>query len=234
MAMCAYDEEYLPLAQRVLGDMLDYAVNTLNYELGRFYRLFIISGVAAQFEIGNPAYAAGKNGCEVAKEVIGCSGISVPDTEDVMYLDKSPEYWTGWALGYYQWKRCETFKSIERVVSVDMVCSMYYPMHEADIERFVIVMDEKMSAAQSSQLRRLRAYAGLSQRMLAEASGVPIRQIQLFEQGERSINRTQAETLVQLANALKCSPAELLEKPIISLCNNSSDTAQAKTNPRDF
>ena len=25
MAMCAYDEEYLPLAQRVLGDMLDYA-----------------------------------------------------------------------------------------------------------------------------------------------------------------------------------------------------------------
>ena len=31
MAMCAYDEEYLPLAQRVLGDMLDYAVNTLNY-----------------------------------------------------------------------------------------------------------------------------------------------------------------------------------------------------------
>lgn len=218
---CAYDKEYLPLTQRVLGDMLDYAVNTLDYELGRFYKLFIISGVAAQFEIGNPTYAAGKNGCEVSKEVIGSSGLSVPEVPEVMYLDKSPEYWAGWALGYYQWKRCKTFKSIERAVPVDMVCSMYYPLHEADIEKFVTVMDGKMNLAQTSQLRRLRAYAGLSQRMLAEAAGVPIRQVQLFEQGERSINKTQAETIVRLANTLKCSPGELLEQNISSPYSNS-------------
>ena len=26
---CAYDEDYVRLAQRIMGDMLDYAVNTL-------------------------------------------------------------------------------------------------------------------------------------------------------------------------------------------------------------
>ena len=83
-----------------------------------------------------------------------------------------------------------------------MVRSMYYPKQEADVEKFVTVMDGKMNLAQTSQLRRLRAYAGLSQRMLAEAAGVPIRQVQLFEQGERSINKTQAETIVRLSNTL--------------------------------
>ena len=75
-----------------MGDMLDYAVNTLNYELQNFYRMFLISGIARQFEIGNPAYVAGRNGCEVAKEVIVLSGLDMPEAEDLMYLDKSPEY----------------------------------------------------------------------------------------------------------------------------------------------
>ena len=55
MRTFAYDEEYVTLAQRVMGDMLDYAVNTLNYELQNFYRMFLISGIARQFENGNPA-----------------------------------------------------------------------------------------------------------------------------------------------------------------------------------
>ena len=104
MRTFAYDEEYVTLAQRVMGDMLDYAVNTLNYELQNFYRMFLISGIARQFEIGNPAYVAGRNGCEVAKEVIVLSGLDMPEAEDLMYLDKSMEYWTGCALAYYQWK----------------------------------------------------------------------------------------------------------------------------------
>lgn len=212
MMIRAYDEEYLPLAQRVLGDMLDYAVNTLDYELRQFYTMFLVSGVARQFESGNPAYVAGKNGCEVAKEVLVCSGIARPDTEDLMYLDKSPEYWTGWALAYYQWYSGETYRRIHTAVPVEEVCAMYCPLHESDIQKFVMIMEERMDAArEQSQLKRLRAYAELSQRQLAEASGVPLRQIQLFEQGERDINKTQANTLVQLARALYCRPQELLQ-----------------------
>ncbi|RHV63348.1 XRE family transcriptional regulator [Clostridium sp. OM02-18AC] len=208
----AYDEDYLPLAQRVLGDMLDYAVNTLDYDLQDFYTMFLISGMAAQFEIGNCAFVAGKNGCEIAKEVLRLSGLSVPDVEDLMYLDKSPEYWTGWVLAYYQWYRVENFKQIQNAVPVTEVCGMYDPLHEADISKFVEIMDERMQKArQESRLKRLRAYAKLSQRELAAQSGVPLRQIQLFEQGERDIGKTQARTLQKLARVLHVSAETLTD-----------------------
>ena len=210
MRTFAYDEEYVTLAQRVMGDMLDYAVNTLNYELQNFYRMFLISGIARQFEIGNPAYVAGRNGCEVAKEVIVLSGLDMPGAEDLMYLDKSPEYWTGWALAYYQWKSGQSFRQIDHAVSIDTVCAMYDPLHEADIEKFVYIMNEKLEQQDVSRLRRLRTYAKLSQRQLAEAADVPVRQIQLFEQGERDINKTQGMTLLKLSRVLKCRPEELL------------------------
>ena len=210
MRTFAYDEEYVTLAQRVMGDMLDYAVNTLNYELQNFYRMFLISGIARQFEIGNPAYVAGRNGCEVAKEVIVLSGLDMPEAEDLMYLDKSLEYWTGWALAYYQWKSGQSFRQIDHAVSIDTVCAMYDPLHEADIEKFVYIMNEKLEQQDVSRLRRLRTYAKLSQRQLAEAADVPVRQIQLFEQGERDINKTQGMTLLKLSRVLKCRPEELL------------------------
>ena len=210
MRTFAYDEEYVTLAQRVMGDMLDYAVNTLNYELQNFYRMFLISGIARQFEIGNPAYVAGRNGCEVAKEVIVLSGLDMPEAEDLMYLDKSLEYWTGWALAYYQWKSGQSFRQIDHAVSIDTVCAMYDPLHEADIEKFVYIMNEKLEQQDVSRLRRLRTYAKLSQRQLAEAEDVPVRQIQLFEQGERDINKTQGMTLLKLSRVLKCRPEELL------------------------
>ena len=190
--------------------ILDYAVNTLNYELQNFYRMFLISGIARQFEIGNPAYVAGRNGCEVAKEVIVLSGLDMPEAEDLMYLDKSPEYWTGWALAYYQWKSGQSFRQIDHAVSIDTVCAMYDPLHEADIEKFVYIMNEKLKQQDVSRLRRLRTYAKLSQRQLAEAADVPVRQIQLFEQGERDINKTQGMTLLKLSRVLKCRPEELL------------------------
>lgn len=172
--------------------------------------MFLISGIARQFEIGNPAYVAGRNGCEVAKEVIVLSGLDMLEAEDLMYLDKSPEYWTGWALAYYQWKSGQSFRQIDHAVSIDTVCAMYDPLHEADIEKFVYIMNEKLKQQDVSRLRRLRTYAKLSQRQLAEAADVPVRQIQLFEQGERDINKTQGMTLLKLSRVLKCRPEELL------------------------
>ena len=90
---------------------------------------------------------------------------------------------------------------------------MYDTLHEADISLFVEIMDEKFkNDRQESMLKRLRVYAGLSQRTLSENSGVPIRQIQLFEQGQRDINKTQGTTLYQLSTALGCSMEMLLQR----------------------
>lgn len=57
-----------------------------------------------------------------------------------------------------------------------------------------------------STLKRLRSYAGLSQRQLADMADVPLRQIQLFEQGQSDIQRTQGNTLVKLARTLHAPP----------------------------
>jgi DNA-binding Xre family transcriptional regulator len=210
--ICAYDELYLPLAQRVMGDMLDFSVNTLRVALGEFYKMFLVSGMARQFEIGNPTYVAGKNGCEVARIVMDECGWRYPDSEDAMYLDKSQEYWIGWALAYYQWKSNRSFLEIEHSVPIESIYAMYPTLHEADLSLFVDVMDEKCREyAEQSRLRRLRTYAMLSQRQLAEVSGVALRQIQLFEQGQRDIKKTQGETLKRLAQALHCDMEELLQ-----------------------
>ena len=208
---CSYNELYLPLAQRVMGDMFDYAVNTLSFQLEEFFKMFIISGMAHQFEIGNPTYVAGKNGCEVAREVINkCTDLKI-DEEDIMYLDKSPEYWIGWALAYYQWYSSLSYKYIDSHVPIDSMYGMYVTLHEADISLYVEIMNEKCrDAKRESILKRLRTYAGLSQSKLAAESGVALRQIQLFEQGQRDINKAQVNTVLQLSQALHCNVEDLI------------------------
>lgn len=212
MEIHAYNEDYLLPAQRVLGDMMDFAVYSCEMDADQIFRMFIISGAADQFGNGNPLYVAGMTGCELAREVMRESGMAMPDAADEMYLDKSPEYWAGWALAYYQWYRARTFQQIYRAVPVSEVLYLYPAFHEADIMKFVETMDEKLRAYYvDTNLKRIRKCAGLSQDELARSSGVPLRQIQLFEQRQRDINKTQAINLFRLGRVLGCRSEDLLE-----------------------
>lgn len=103
MEMRAYPDDYINLAQRILGDMFDFAVNTCDMDIDEYYSMFLVSDVSRQFQEGNPTYIAGKTGCEIVKEVVVSVGLPYLQQEDQMFIDKSPEYWTGWALAYYQW-----------------------------------------------------------------------------------------------------------------------------------
>jgi len=208
----AYSEDYLVSAQKIMGDMFDYAGNRCQLCLDDFFDMFVVSDIAYQFQTGNPAYIAGKNGCEIAKEVIEKSGLGRIELPDEMYLDKSPEYWAGWALCYYQRLTGYTFSHIHHAVSISELLGMYPTLHEADITKFVGIMHEKMKAAYpETNLKRLRTLAGLSQSELARQSGVSLRQIQLFEQRQRDINRTQALNLLRLARVLCCRMEDLVE-----------------------
>ena len=100
MTMRAYSEDYLSMAQKVLGDMLDFAVNTCDFDIDQFFAMFLVSDVSVQFQEGNPTYLVGKTGCELVREVIKDAGLADIALPDEMYLDKSPEYWTGWSLAY--------------------------------------------------------------------------------------------------------------------------------------
>lgn len=61
-----------------------------------------------------------------------------------------------------------------------------------------------------SKLKEIRELRGLSQSKLAELTGVNIQMIQKYEQGTRDINKAQAITVYQLAEALDVSVKDLL------------------------
>ena len=104
------------------------------------------------------------------------------------------------------------FAMIVRYVPIKKIQQMYHPYHEMDIRQFADHMDELIQAAKpETNLKLLRQQNGLSQRQLAELSGVPLRTIQQYEQRQKNINRAQVEHLVMMAQVLKCNTTQLYE-----------------------
>ena len=216
MAIRAYDELYLPGAQNILGHAVDFAVMTLAIEPNVFGNALAVSESAKQFSEGNPRYVAGMNGCEFARAVLDDVEVAYRESADEMYLDKSPEYWAGWALAYYQWFTSRSFMDILHAMSLNDIIRMYPLYHEMDLSHFVEQMDRFMKEAYpQTRLRERRSNCGLSQSELAAEADVPLRQIQLFEQGQRDINKTSAITLYKLSKALHCKMEDLLEPDLM-------------------
>ena len=210
--MHAYSELYIEKAQISLGSMLHYAVYDLRLDLTRFFRMFIDTGIAADFGSGDPKYTVGMSGIELAGEVLFKTTGTYPDTDPVFVADRSPEYWTGWAVAYYEWYKAIPFDRIDQYVPVSQILEMYDPLHEADLSRFVQFMDSRIETVHdTSRLARLRAYAGLSQKALADMSGVSVRMIEQYEQGRKDINRASSSSVYQLSKALNCRMEDLLE-----------------------
>ena len=212
MTIRAYDESYLPSAQNILGHAADFAVMTLGLSPDAFGSAFCVSSVSKQFASGNPRYVAGMNGCELARLVLEETHTAFTDADDAMYLDKSPEYWAGWALAFYQWYSSLSFMDILTAVPLSGIISMYPVYHEMDVTQFADHMDALMKeSSPSTRLRAMRSNCGLSQSELAADSGVALRQIQPFEQRQRDINNAAAITLLMLSRSLHCRMEDLME-----------------------
>ncbi|HBL49504.1 MAG TPA: XRE family transcriptional regulator [Firmicutes bacterium] len=210
----AYKESYLNKAQKTLAAMMDYAVSDLNYEPDEFFMLFLQSGLVDEFGRGNPKYVAGKSGVELAREVVLITTGQSVETIPTPRFDRSSIYWAAWALAYYQWYSGHGFKEIHKALPFAEILNMYPTLHEADINKFVSVADEVLADSKKkseTNLSRLRKARGLSQKELAEASGVALRMIQLYEQKQNDINKAQASSLQNLAQALGCKMEDLFE-----------------------
>lgn len=128
------------------------------------------------------------------------------------YVKKAARDWSGWALAYYQWYTGKTFSRIHEAVSIQEILYWYPTFHEADVMKFVTAMNERLQRFYAdTNLKRIRKFAGLSQNELSAESGVPLRQIQLFEQRRRDINKTQAINFFRLSKVLGCKSEDLLE-----------------------
>lgn len=209
----AYDQVYLDKARVVLGRMLDFAVYDLNYDITEFFNMFLDSGLAARFEKGDYAVIVGMSGVELAYQVLELTTGNTERIKPTYTVDRSEEYWAGWALAYYQWETALRFEEIVRHVPIAEIVKLYSPYHEMDIRQFCDKMDERYRASKpETNLKTLRTKLGMSQRELAEASGVPLRTIQQYEQRQKNINKAQGEYLIMLAQALCCEVPDLIEK----------------------
>lgn len=210
----AYHKVYLEKARNNLGRMLDFATYDLGYDPCTFFDLFINSGLAKGFEKGEFNLTVGMSGVELAYRVLELTNLQIEDPQPRYTADRSPEYWAGWALAYYQWETALSFLDILECVPLDDIIRMYSPYHEMDIRQFCDRMNELYREANpETRLKQIRQRAGMSQSELAEQSGVPVRTIQQYEQRQKNINKAKAEYLVMLARVLNC-PAEELIEPI--------------------
>jgi DNA-binding transcriptional regulator YiaG len=205
----AYNQLYLEDAMNNLGTMLDCAVNAAHCDPLVFYEMFLSSGVASQMEVGNPRYLSGMSGMELMQLVLKRSSDKAMSFMDYVPFDRTPEYWAGWALAYYQWFSAHSFSFIQRNgLSISTVLSLYSTLHEADLSKFVQTADTLIQThlnTRKNMLKTIRKQSHLTQKELAELSGVTLRMIQAYEQGDQDITKAEARTVFALARVLGCS-----------------------------
>ena len=209
----AYREIYLSNAQSVLGDAFDYAVNVCKIPGNDFVNLFVVSSISKRMERGEPALLSGKSGIEIAIDVLYETTGKQYETEREDHINLSVEYWIGWAVAYYQWYSSRRYSDIFKVFSFEDLQNMYYPLHEADVMKFVDIADRKIGEYfKDTNLKRIRTAYGYSQAELARQSGVSLRSIQMYEQRRKDVNKASVETIYALAKALGCEIEDLMEK----------------------
>ena len=213
MMIHAYQEIYLSKAQAVLGEAFDYAINICNISGENFIKQFVASSVSKRLENGEPAYLAGKSGIELVCDIIAeTTGKELAEVT-AERLNRSTEYWIGWAVAYYQWWSSRKYSVIFSTFSFDDLKKMYYTLHEADISKFTEIADERIRERYpETNLKRIRTAYGCSQAELARKSGVGLRSIQMYEQRNKDINKANADTVYRIVKVLGCSMEDLIEQ----------------------
>lgn len=211
--MPAYAETYMPNAQKTLGGMLDFAVHGCGVPLSTFYGQFLESTYAQRLEQGEPAVIVGRSGEEIVLDILEENETGFPSNIDwpPSYV-ATPEYWTGWALAFYQWASGRSFANINAWAPINNICALYAPYHEMDPRQFCDYMENLAHTTHpQTKLQLRRQAAHLSQSQLAKMAGVPVRTLQQYEQRQKNINHARADYVCMLAQALCCKPHDLLE-----------------------
>lgn len=199
----AYNNIYLNSVMHNLAALFDMAINAEGLDADQFSYMFATSSVASGIENGFPNMLAGKSATEMLMIILD---------KDVEYttvpLDRTPQYWAGWILANAQWYLNKSFKEILDVMPFSSLVSMYYPYHEADEMKTIEIIQKYF--LKTSSLKLLRQKRNLTQEQLALISGVNIRSIRSYEQGENDILKAQGESLLMLSKALGCTIEELL------------------------
>ena len=211
----AYDETYLVHSSRVLGWMLDSAVNLFRQDAAGFWRAFISTGYADRFGKGESRLLAGMTGYELACTVLDAAQVKYNQAQPTEITDLSQEYWAGWAIAHYQWQTALSFAEIESFAPIVEVIACYSPYHEMDISKFCEHLDDLYRTAHpGSRLKETRERRGMTQGELSIASNIPLRMIQHYEQRTKNLSKASFDTVYRLAQALRVPPHCIVEPQV--------------------
>ena len=209
----AYQEIYVNKTQNLLGDAFDYAVNTCGIPLDRFIKMFLTSSISKAIEKGDPKYIKGRSGIELVLDIIYETKKIDFYIETNIDFVRTKEYWIGYAIAYFQWYSNRKFSDLFEAVTYNELEIMYNTLHEADISKFVDIMNERINYKfPETNLKRMRLLCGYSQAELAKKSNVSLRSIQMYEQKNKDINKACVETVYKLSKALYCEMSDLIER----------------------
>ena len=193
----------------IIGDLFDFLVNECKIDSNKVVEFFLKSKVCKKIENKEYNYLIGKSGIELGLEILEEFDIEVENYSTISFV-RSQEYWCGWAISYFHHINDVKYSKIFEIVTFDDLLRMYPTLHEADITKFIEVLD-KINKKKPSNLKKIRINHGCSQRELSEMSGVSLRSIQMYEQKRKDINKAQVEAVYKLAKALGCNIEDILE-----------------------
>ena len=200
----AYNECYLNDVMKNVSDFFDIAINRVGLDADEIADRFSSSRIANGIENGNPNYLSGKSATEMLSELL---------EQDISFnqvpLDRSEEYWSGWILAYAQWYLNKSFKEIISVMPLSKLISFYHLYHEAPEEKMIEYIESLLVS--DNPLKTIRLERHLSQSQLSKLSGVKLRNIECYEQGDIDIKNARAETLYALAKVLDCTIEYLIK-----------------------
>lgn len=173
MMIHAYSELYLNDAMTNVAELFNYVSDVES--LDELFFLFIKKEYAYEFGRGN-VYFLNMPPHVLYSMITDQKAPQAPMVE----LGRSPQYWCGFVLAYYQWYTGLSFKKIQDKLPPSKILALYHPLHEASLEKFVEVANS-IVLQKETYLEEYRKYAKSSQKELASRSGVPLKMIQLYE-----------------------------------------------------
>lgn len=195
------------------GRLCVYLKQVRHEEPENFFRLFRISGLQKDWDESGRKLCAKMEPGELYSAVLKRLGMTKENElpEEELPSDEKT-LWAGNLLDYIQRKTGKSFSSILEDISFHELEVLYEPLKAFSAEQSFQVIREKIrQKGKKTWIQRIRRRRGLSQRELAEKSGVNLRTLQQYEIRDKDIEKAAAGKLLAMARVLSCRPEELME-----------------------
>lgn len=213
----SYDKEDLEDVMENLGCMLACS-DFVGMTPSEVWDLFLNSYIPDKIELGDPRYVVGMSGSEYLLLILEDNLELFEGLREKLrsnMIDNDRCLWAGYAMARLQYETTMPFRELNKYIPIDYVLSIFNPLHEADLSKFVDIANERIYRLKGNSLKNMRKRCGYTQKDLARVADVDIRNIQMYEQRKNDINKASVDILDRLSKALHCSIYDLLERTIM-------------------